>query len=115
MIGRVNRFHGHGALNFLFKNGKTVRAEMMALRFVHGKNPDYRLSVVVSKKVSKSAVVRNRIRRRVYEVVRLTRPATANDWPIDMSITIFDDSVAEMPSEKLSNAVLQLLHKAQII
>jgi ribonuclease P protein component len=66
MIGRANRFHGYNSLRYVYKHGKTVRGPHMSLRFCpDAKRQDYRLAVVVSKKISKSAVARNRIRRRI--------------------------------------------------
>ncbi len=71
--------------------------------------------MVVSRKVSKSAVVRNRIRRRIYEIVRLARAEANSPWPYDLILTVFDDKVAEVPSELLQNAVSGLLKKAKIL
>jgi len=115
MIGRKNRFHGHNSLNYLFRHGRTVRVELISLRFAPSKRDDYRLAVIVSKKVSKSAVVRNRIRRRIYEIVRLIRKDSKTNWKVDMSLTIFDERVASMPHAELAASVDKLLKKAGII
>lgn len=115
MISRLHRFHGHGSLNYLYKNGKTVRADFLSMRYAHARQPDYRLAVIVSKKVSKKAVVRNRIRRKIYEIVRLHRQRSSVDWPYDMAISVFDESLASMPPQKLDSLVLGLLKKSKII
>ena len=75
MLQQCNRFHGHGSLKFVYKNGQAVRSSIATIKYV--KNPyrnHSRFAVVVSKKVLKSAVRRNRIRRRVYEIIRLELP-----------------------------------------
>jgi ribonuclease P protein component len=46
------------------KKGKRVHAEIATLSFLN--HPSFHAAVVVSKKVSKSAVRRNRLRRQVY-------------------------------------------------
>ena len=115
MISRRHRFHGHNSLDFLYRNGKTVRADFLSLRFVKSKSDDYRLSVIVSKKVSKSAVVRNRIRRRIYEVVRIIKKESNKTWLIDMAITVFDQSIANIDHKELDKLIKSLLKKAQII
>lgn len=115
MISRNHRFHGHKSLSFLFKRGKTQRSEFITLRYVSSKSEDYRLAIIVSKKVSKSAVVRNRIRRRLYEAVRTIHKDSNTKWPYDMSLAVYDESVASMPHDKLSLIVNQLLSKASII
>jgi len=74
---------------------------------------DYRLAVVVSKKVDKSAVARNRIRRRVYESVR--QQADHIKKPYDLVITIYTDQAATMPHEELEHGVTALLKQARVI
>lgn len=70
----------------------------------------YRVAVVVSRKVSKSAVVRNRIRRRVYAQIR--QLSAAFPGGMDMVFTVYSDQVADMDSEKLAQAISDLLKKA---
>lgn len=72
MIPFINRFHGHTSLNYVYKNGQAVRSHSVTLKYVPNKHRETsRFAVVISKKTLKSAVRRNRIRRRVYEQVRL--------------------------------------------
>lgn len=92
-----------------------MRGEHITLRFAGSRGADYRLAVVVSRKVSKSAVVRNRIRRRIYEIVRLSRSQSGSPWPVDMILTVFDEQIAAVPSETLRGAILALLKKAKIV
>lgn len=110
MINRAHRFHGYGSLNFVYKNGQTVRGPLFALKYVlNPKRKSYRLAVVVSKKVHKSAVGRNRIRRRIYEVVRQLQDEISQ--PYDIVITVFNDSLLNEPAEPLKDQVKkQLLH-----
>ena len=115
MISRIHRFHGHNSLNHVYRTGKTERSEFIVLKHARANRNDYRLAVVVSKKVSKSAVVRNRIRRRLYELVREIRKETEQSWPNDIVLTVFDESVAKMPPEQLRSAVTKLLQKSQIL
>ena len=65
MLGKLHRFHGYNALNLAHKQGQVVRGPAMSLKYMlNTRRQIYRVAVVVSKKVSKSAVTRNRIRRR---------------------------------------------------
>lgn len=112
MLSIRNRFHRRGSINYVYRKGHTVRGEYLSLRHVQSRREDYRLAVVVSKKVSKSAVVRNRIRRRVYEAVRLQKKGSGDPWPKDLIISVFDERVASMPYEDLAAAVRHLLKKA---
>lgn len=103
MLSRVHRFHGRNSLNAVYRYGKTVRNQLGTLKYNPAKaGKPFRCAVVVSKKVHKSAVVRNRIRRRIFEIVRQQTQYTAND----MIITVFSDQVTTMPGDNLR----ELLH-----
>jgi ribonuclease P protein component len=114
MIGRTHRFHGHGSLRYVYQRGQTTRGPALAVRYaLNERRKDYRVAVVVSKKVSKSAVVRNRIRRRIYEQIRLLEPHITQ--PADLVISVFSDSLATMPSSELASLVRQQLKQAKIL
>ncbi len=112
MIARKNRFHGRGSLNYTYSKGKVVRSGSLALKFVRARQEDYRLAVVVSKKVSKSAVVRNRIRRRVYEAVRTMQAEKDSPLSYDMILSVFDESIASSPATELKKQVQTLFKRA---
>jgi ribonuclease P protein component len=111
MIGRAHRFHGYGSLRGVYQRGQTVRAPLGSLRYA-SRDPkrSYRVAVVVSRKASKSAVTRNRIRRRIYAAVReadnLIKPGT------DLVFTVFNDQLAELEPAKLQTAITGLMQKA---
>ncbi len=110
MLGRTHRFHGYNSLRGVYKHGRTIRTDMLSLRFtVRDPKRSYRVAVVVSRKVHKSAVVRNRIRRRVYSAVR---EAGADVQPgTDLIFTVFSDRVAGLPPPALKKAIAGLLQK----
>ena len=90
-----------------------VRSADLSLRYApNPKRESYRLAAVVSKKVSKSAVVRNRIRRRVYEHVRIL--FGSQSIPYDLLITVFDERVATLPAAELAYELNKLLRKADL-
>ncbi len=114
MIGRAFRFHGYNSLHQVYKHGRTVRGPMIAIRFmVNSKRSKFRAAVVVSRKVSRSAVTRNRIRRRLYEILRLN--ATKIAQPFDIVLTVYNESPAEMPPAELEKVVTQQLKQAGIL
>ncbi len=115
MINRLHRFHGHNSLSYLFRNGKSQRVEFLSLKYASSKKDDYRLAVIVSKKVSKSAVVRNRIRRRIFETVRVIKKDSSKKWPIDIALTVYDEKIAKIPQQELVKSLETLLKKSKII
>lgn len=114
MIHRTHRFHGHGSLRFVYQHGETLRAQYGTLKYIaNPKRKSYRMAVVVSRKVHKSAVVRNRIRRRLYEIVRKLEPEMTGAY--DMIFSVYSDQVATMDSTELTQRVVDKLEKAAII
>ena len=107
MINRSHRFHGYNALRYVYRQGKTARGSLCTLRYVQNPNRrTYRLAVVVSKKQHKSAVVRNRIRRRIYEAGRELIPQAA---AYDLVITVMSDQLAIVSKKDINNILSQLL------
>ena len=71
-----------------------------------------RVSVVISKKVHKSAVGRNRIRRRIYEIMRHELPKFAGTY--DFAIIIVSGETITMEHQDLQNMVLTLLSQTPV-
>jgi ribonuclease P protein component len=114
MLSNNHRFHGHNTVRQVYHVGKVVRSGFGSVHYrVNDKRRTYRASVVVSKKVNKSAVARNRIRRRVYEILRLQSPQFHR--PFDIVLTIHTEQAATMPAPELQENVLGLLSQAHIL
>jgi ribonuclease P protein component, eubacterial len=98
----------------VLKRGRTVRGQLLTLRYVRNNRQEvWRAAVVVGRKVNKSAVVRNRIRRRIYEIIR--KNADLISEPYDLLISVYGDEVARMPHATLQRIVLDLLGRANVI
>jgi ribonuclease P protein component len=96
----------------LYRNSKSVRVGSLALKYAPNGRESYRLAVVVSRKVSKSAVVRNRIRRRIYENVRILSSTFAQ--PYDLVLLAYDATLAELPPAELTNELNRIVKKAKL-
>jgi len=111
MIRRSHRFRGRGGLRYVYQNGDVLRGQQLMLRVLKTNRKDgYRLAVVVSKKVSKSAVVRNRIRRRLYAALQ-DELADRREPTLDMILTVFDESLATISAEQLVKNVQALCRR----
>lgn len=108
MISADHRFHGRNSLNYVYRRGQTLRSKYFSAKFaVNERRDSYRAAIVVSKKVSKSAPMRNRIRRRLYELVRTeAAPRLGN---VDIVITVFDEKVAEIPTSELKSVFTRMV------
>lgn len=113
MLSAAFRFHGHGSLRYVYKNGQAIRSHVITIKYT--KNPhrkNSRFAIVVSKKVHKAAVGRNRMRRRIYEIVR--QEVSQFKSPHDVAILVFSSEVIAMPSEELTALVRDLFTQANL-
>ncbi len=108
MLSQKHRFHRRNHIKYVYKHGASIRQQAITIKYVQNpKHESYRVGVVVSKKVSKLAVSRNRIRRRVYEVIR----AHSSSIPAgtDLVVTVFSEDVLDMNHSELSDKIAQML------
>lgn len=110
MLSQKYRFHSRGGVNHTYQAGKTIRTPSISLVFAPNERGFQRFGVVVSKKVLKSAVGRNRIRRRVYEAIRLELPDFKHSQ--DCLFVVFNQSIKNMPFRELRRLVHDLLHRS---
>ncbi len=113
MISSLFRFHGHNSLRYVYSNGKAVRTQLFTLKYVANTHRKYpRFSVVVSKKVIKSAVGRNRIRRRLYEYLRQHIDSLNDTY--DIVIICTSAELRTLPFSEISEQLTQLFDKATL-
>ena len=113
MISRKYRFHSRGGVRYTYKNGKTIRESKISLVFAPNSRNKQRYAVVVSKKVLKSAVGRNRIRRRVYEAIRMELPKI--EKPVDCIFIIYSKEILDMDFKVIQKIIRDLLKEANIL
>lgn len=106
MISQKYRFHGHASLKYVFANGRGLRSSFFTVKYIENPNRHHpRVAVVISKKVYKSAVKRNRIRRRVYEIVR---PFLETASAIDIAISVYSPEVLTASHDELTIQLLPM-------
>lgn len=110
MLAKKNRFHGLGSLNYTYRKGVSLRGQFYGIKVSKNRKDSYRISVVVSKKVTKIAPKRNRIRRRLYEACRLQADNYLTNQ--DIIFTVYDEKILNMPFSELSESVKK--HFAEI-
>lgn len=113
MLAFPFRFHGHGSLRYVYKNGQAIRSHLVTVKY--SKNPHRkksRYTVVISKKVLKSAVGRNRIRRRIYEVLRAEDPKIIGKY--DIAIIVVSSEVNSTSPPDLTKLIQELFESANL-
>ena len=113
MLASKNRFHGHGSLRFVYARGKVSRSKYFICKYSHNpRRATPRVAVVVSKKVVKSAVKRNRIRRRMYEAIRLELPDISRQT--DVVYIVVSPEILFIPHSELIGAIRRTLQAAEL-
>ncbi|MBQ3470742.1 ribonuclease P protein component [Candidatus Saccharibacteria bacterium] len=112
MLSKRYRFHSRGGVRYVYQKGKTVRKPKMSLIFTPNTRGFTRVAVVVSKKVNKSAVGRNRIRRRVYEALR--RNLEYLPKKTDYVFVVYSRKVKWMKFSELEKILGQLVEESKV-
>ena len=112
MLSKKYRFHSRGGVRYVYQKGKTIRSPKMSLVFVDNERGFTRVAVVVSKRVEKSAVTRNRIRRRVYEAIRLNFVQLPKKR--DYVFVIFTKNVMKMKFSELEKNLGELIQESKV-
>ena len=112
MLRKKYRFHSRGGVRYVYQKGKTVRSPKMSLIFVDNDRGFTRFGVVVSKKIEKSAVGRNRIRRRVYEALRMNFDLIPKKR--DYLFVVFSKDIMKMPFSELEKILGTLVEESKV-
>lgn len=114
MISKEHRFAGQVGLRYVYRRGQTARGPLFSIKAVqNSRRSSYRAAVVVSRKVHKSAVIRNKIRRRLYETIRQLEGDIAG--PFDIVVNVFQAEAADEPADSLHRQLRAQLKQAKVI
>lgn len=70
MLSKQYRLQKDKDFELVFKKGRIISNEFLFLKFVKNNLAVSRSGFIISKKISKNATVRNRIKRRLREIIR---------------------------------------------
>ena len=112
MLCKKYRFHSRGGVKYVYQKGKTVRSPRMSLVYTMNTRGFTRVAVVVSKKVEKTAVGRNRMRRRVYEAIRMNFDSIPKKR--DYVFMIYSKEVMRMPFGELEAMLGKLIEESKV-
>lgn len=110
MLSSKYRFHSRGGVRYTYQKGKTIRTPKLSLVFAPNQKGHQRYAVVVSKKVLKTAVGRNRIRRRLYEAIRTNFNPQLK---LDCIFVVYSKDFLKLEFTQIQALVQDLLQKAK--
>ena len=70
MLAKINRLRKETDFEKLFKKGKSFKNGFLILKIAENNLEESRFAFIVSQKVSKKATLRNKIKRRLRDIVR---------------------------------------------
>lgn len=71
MLPASFRLYKRSDFKHLFANGRVIYNQYFNIRYIKNNEKNSRFAILVSKKVSKKAVKRNRLKRVIREIIRL--------------------------------------------
>jgi ribonuclease P protein component len=114
MLAKHLRFHGYGSLRYIYKNADAARSRLFIVKAISNpRRSSSRFAVVVSKKVHKGAIGRNRIRRRIYEVLRHELPHLNGIY--DIAIIVTSGETLAVEHTELAASLHELLRQSKVI
>jgi ribonuclease P protein component len=111
MLPRASRLRAKDQIDQVFRKGRAVMGHTIILKFIQNQLSTTQVAVLVGKKISNKATARNRIRRRLQEIVRLKidlLPSGIDLLVIARTLKLRDISFTELINEfeNLSKKVL---------
>ena len=109
MLPAENKFRTKNDVLNTMRKGNGVSSTLFTIR--HLPDTNAKLAIVVSKKIDKRAVARNRIRRRIAHIMRALLEAD----PVNAKIVVIvkNKSINELNYDELQNELKNLLRQLQ--
>ncbi|PIS35583.1 MAG: ribonuclease P protein component [Parcubacteria group bacterium CG08_land_8_20_14_0_20_38_56] len=112
MLPRENRLKKEEDFKKVFKKGRGFTNNLFVLKIVKNNLDISRFAFVISKKISKKATIRNRIKRRLDNVIRVDLPKIKKGWD---GIIIVLPGAEIKDFKEIEEDINQLLEKARLI
>lgn len=112
MLLKINRLKNTAEIEKVFKDGKGFKEGFLFLKLAENNLGVSRFAFVVSRKISKKAAYRNKIKRRLREVIKglLSRAKTGLDVVI-----VVQGGVENKSFQEIQKNTEKILKKAKII
>ena len=120
MLPKKNRLQKKKDFERVFAQGKGFRQDLLFLKAAKSDLETLRFGIVVSKKVSKSAVKRNKVKRRLREIIRLQLQSypilsvRQGEKGLDVVIVVLP-GIEEKSFQEIEEMICKLFRKAEII
>ncbi|MFZ2390355.1 MAG: ribonuclease P protein component [Minisyncoccales bacterium] len=112
MLPKENRLKKEKEFEAVFKGGRTIKGKSVFLRYLINGTDKTKVGFVVSKKISKLAVVRNKAKRRMRDIVRLKKDGLKEGLSI---VIVSLPSISKLTYKEIKEDLENLLSKEELI
>ena len=112
MSGKILSLRKRKDIDKVFCDGRSVFNKLFGLKAIRNEEKTNRLAIIVSTKISKKAVIRNKIRRRLREIVKKELISATNNYDL---IIISLPAIADKEYRELAEAAQYSLKRLRII
>ena len=111
MLSSENRLKKRKEFGFIYKNGKIIYSKNLNVIYVNTNRKVFRIGFSISKKVGK-AVIRNRIKRRLSEIIRNNLNLIKNEYNY---VIIVKPGIDQLNFFQLKDELLNILKKGNLL
>ena len=112
MLPRENRLKKQKDFERVYQQGKGFKQDFLFLKAVSNGLEITRFGLVVSRKISKKAVIRNRVKRRLREIIRLRLEKVKKGVDV---VLVTLPGIEEKEYQEIEQMVDKLLEKAKLV
>jgi len=84
MLAKKNRLKRKKDFKLILKEGKMFKEDFLILKFVKNNLNQSRFGIIVSQKISKKAILRNKVKRRIRESIKMELAEIKNGFDITL-------------------------------
>lgn len=111
MLSREYKLKKDNDFKKVFEKGKFYHSDFIKIRFLKNDLKVTRFGIVVSSKISKKAVSRNRIRRRLEEIIRIRLDQIRSGFDI---VVLFEPEVIGKNHKQIEQVFVNLIKEAKL-
>lgn len=111
MLSREYKLKKDNDFKKVFEKGKFYRNDFIKIRFLKNNLGITRFGIVISSKISKKAVSRNRVRRRLEEIIRIRLDQIRSGFDI---VVLFEPEVIGKNYKQIEEVFVNLIEKAKL-
>ncbi len=112
MLPQDSRLQNEKDIERVYKKGKSFKEDFLILKVVKSNLAKSRFVFIISRKVSKKAVARNKIKRRLREIIKKQTKRIAPGFDI---LVIARSEIVEKSFLEIEKILIKLLKRAKLI